>query len=288
LPNFWNKIINSMDKVVAYTNYGKEAVLKSFPHLEKDLEVIYHGVDEKTFHLLPKEKTTSFRNRFNLAERFIFLVVARNQGRKNWAELFKAWKIVQEKGLCPGAVLWPHTYFYDPAGHNIDDLLETLDLANSKSIVFFSQIGRGNSFLKMCKVEELNILYNMADALISVGGEGFGLPVIEAMATKTPCGVLNESATKELGGEGRSFLIESSYYLLGRYLTERPIPSPENIAKVMQQIYQDAEKRKEAAEKGYSFAMENTWTKIGEKWKRYFDCLESPTKYPMVLEEVTA
>lgn len=286
LPNFWGKVVVSMDRVIAYTDFGKDALLKSFPFLEGKLPVIYHGVNEKDYYPLPPEVKKKFRGRYTFQDRFIFLCVARNQGRKNWPELFKAWKIVQEEGMCPGAVLWPHTYFYDPAGHNIDDLLATFDLAGSQSIVFFSQIARGSSFSKLISKPELNILYNMSNALVSIGGEGFGLPVIEAMAAKVPTLVLNESATGELGGEERSFLVEAGHYLTGRYLTERPVPEPRAIAEAMQQMYKDEGGRTYCADKAYRFALDHTWTKVGEQWVAFFDKLESPTKYPMILEEV--
>lgn len=287
LPNFWGRIINEMDRVIAYTDYGKEAILKSFPHLEDTIDMIYHGVDDTVFYpMSPEEKKRQRRNR-NLSDKFIFLVVARNQGRKNWPELFKAWKIIQEEKLCPNAVLWPHTYFYDRVGNNIDDMMETFKLGDTSSIIFFAQIARGNSAIKLMSTSDLNILYNMADCLISIGGEGFGLPVIEAMATKTPCIVLNHSATAELGGEGRAELVEPCHYLTGKYLTERPVPDPIELAKVMQKMYEKSiEDKREMMDDAYLLAKENTWQRVGARWQVFFDKLENPTRYPIVLKEV--
>jgi len=289
LPTFWNHIINAMDRVIAYTNFGRDALLKSFPDLKDKISVIYHGVNEKDFYPQSKEEKDAFRAKHNLGDKFIFLVVARNQGRKNWPELFKAWKIIQEEAMCPGAMFWPHTYFYDPAGHNIDDLLATFKLGESSSIAFFSQIARGDSFLNLTPVKELNNLYNAANVLVSIGGEGFGLPVIEAMATKTPCILLNHSATGELAGKNdeRAITVEPSHYLTGKYLTERPIPDPKELARIMQMVCNTPEQSERVVEKAYEFALENTWERVGEKWKGFFDVLENPTKYPIILEEVT-
>ena len=287
LPRFWDNIVSQMDQVIAYTDYGKHALLKSFPYLKNRLSVIYHGVDEKVFCPLEKEKKLHLRTKYGVQDRFVYLVVARNQGRKNWPNLFKAWKVVQEKSLCPKGVLWPHTYFYDGAGHNIDDMLDAFKLGNTQSIFFFAEIARGNSFVRLMPEKDLNVLYNVADCLVSIGGEGFGLPVIEAMASKTPCLLLNHSATSELGAEKRSLFVDPYYYLTGRYLTERPVPHPEALAQVMKDMYElPSDARQEMVEKAYMFAMQYTWNRVGEQWAQFFKCFESPTKYPMVLEEV--
>ena len=287
LPNFWAPIVGRMDKIVAYTNYGRNALLKSFPKLQGKIDVIYHGVDESVFYPLSEIDVQRNKAIQAIKGKFVFLVVARNQGRKNWPELFKAWKIIHDEKLCPNAMLWPHTYFYDRAGHNMDDMLDTFGLSGTSSVVFFQQIARGGGFTQLLPMRDLNGLYNMADALISVGGEGFGLPVLEAMATKVPCIVLNHSATSELGAEGRAFLAEPTHYLTGKYLTERPVPSPKEIIRVMERAYNEEETRKNMSEKAYKFAMEHTWSRVGKKWELFFDKLETPTKYPMVLEEVT-
>ena len=41
----------------------------------------------------------------------------------------------------------------------------------------------------------LNDIYNLSDCYLSLSSEGFGLPTLEAMATKLPCILLNHSAS---------------------------------------------------------------------------------------------
>lgn len=286
LPNFWNQVIPYMDKVVAYTNYGKNALEKTFPQLKDKVDVIYHGVDHHTFTPTDEANRNELRERYKISDKFVFLTVARNQGRKNWPELLKGWKVLQELNLCPNAVFWPHTYFYDGAGHNMDDLLETFGLAQTNSIIFYTQIARGNSPVELAPEKELVNLYRMADCLVSVGGEGFGLPVLEAMLCKVPTLVLNHSATGELGSDDRSLLVEPAHYLTGKYLTERPIPEPRAITAKMITMYEDENLRENLKEKAYKFALNHTWDEVGKKWIAYFDKLENPTRHPLILEEV--
>ncbi len=286
LPNFWGKIISQMDRVIAYTKYGHDALLKTFPEIENRLDTISHGVDTKTFFPLSEEERQRARQHFHLEGKFLFLVVARNTGRKNWPELFKAWKIIQDKECIPDGMLWPHTYFHDSAGHNIENLLHSFKLQEKKTIMYFDEVAQGTGNLNMPPEKDLNTLYNIADCLVSLGGEGFGLPVLEAMATKTPCILLKHSATGDLGANGRGLFIEPSFSVTGIYLTERPFPNPEDIVNAMWGIKNDKETREGIVNKAYEFSQSHTWEAVGKQWVDYFEQFNHPTKYPMILEEV--
>ena len=288
LPNFWKGIVNDMDRIVAYTEYGKNALLKTFPERKNEIDVVYHGVDDKIFHPIPEEERNILRKRYGIENKFVFLSVARNQGRKNWPQLFKAWKIIIENKMCPNAVLWPHTYFYDRSGHNMDDLLDTFGLDDTQSVIFFDKIAHGDNSIDLIPEVGLNSLYNASDVLVLVGGEGFGLPIIEAMAVKLPCLVLGDSASGELAGAGdeRAVTIAPKYYATGKYLTERPVVDSEELAQRMKTIYDASEQRKGVIEPAYSFALDHTWEKIGKKWIKWFDKFSNPTSYPLILEEI--
>ncbi len=286
VPNFWKPIINCMDRVITYTNYGRDVLTKSFPHLENNIDVIYHGVDEKKYFPMSKEEITKQRTKLGLTNQFVFLMVARNCGRKNIPELFKAWKIMMDNKMCPNSRLWPHMFFQDSMGVNIDDLIWTLGLNEGKTIMFFDQIAHGDTNVELLPESQLNILYNVCDAFVSLGGEGFGLPVIEAMATKTPCVVLNHSATGELGSEERAFLIDTGFYATGLRLTERPMPKDSDVAKVFEKAYKNTVQKEDMKNKAYEFAMTYTWKKVGRTWLDWFYKLEHPTSSELILEEV--
>ena len=287
LPVFWDKVINDMDRVVAYTNYGKNVLLKSFPNIVDRLSMIYHGVKTDTYYPLPEQSIEKVREQFIVKDKFVFLIVARNQGRKNWSEVFKAWKIIQDDNLCPNAVLWPHTYFYDRSGYNMDDIIDTFGLDKTKSIVFFDTIARSENPMSMVPDKVLNQLYNASDCLISLGGEGFGLPIIENMACRKPSILIDHSAPAELGANGRALLVKVKNYATGLYLTERPMPDVDDIVDKCVTIYKDAELRRDMSKNAYEFATQYDWKDIGIQWDEYFKDLTYPTKKPLILAEVS-
>lgn len=286
VPQFWAQVILNMDRIVAYTDYGKEAILKTFPQVKNRIDIIYHGFDNKEYYPLAQEEIIKQRAKLNTLDKVVYLAVARNQGRKNWPEIFKAWRKVIDRGNCPNAYLWPHTYFYDNAGHNIDNILNELNLINSKSIIFFESIARGQSAVKLLPENMLNILYNCSDVFLSASGEGFGLPIIEAMGCKLPCIVLDESATKELGAEGRAYKIKTKLYITGRYMSERPVPDVDQMVEVIEQSYKEIKHRKVMAEKAYHFAINYTNNNISQLWKNYFYYFSHRLAKPIILEEV--
>lgn len=286
VPDFWSQAILNMDKVVAYTEYGRQALLKTFPQIEKRLDMIYHGFNEKIYYPMDPQAIAAQKEKLGIGDKFLFLSVARNQGRKNWPEIFKAWRKVIDRGNCPNAYFWPHTYFYDNAGHNLDNLIKAYGIESKGRIMFSDTIAHHSHPTKLFPENMLNILYNCADVFLSASGEGFGLPIIEAMGTKTPCIVANESATKELGAEGRALKIKTSVYVTGKYMTERPIPDVDDMVNHIETMYADEVLRRDMAQKAYTFALEHTWDKAVERWKAYFERFAHPMLSPFIMEEL--
>jgi len=177
------------DTLVTYTEYGRKEVLKLRPELKGKLKVVPHGNNSKDFYPLPKEDTQAFRKEYfgENADKFIITNINRNQPRKDipttifaFIEAKKRWK---EEGLATEPFLYLHMHPKDPLGwdlrgvflqtelvENVDYKLLDLELANNGA-----------------SVEMLNKIYNASDVYVTTTlGEGWGLTLTEAMATKTP------------------------------------------------------------------------------------------------------
>ena len=289
LPPGIIQTISDIDIPVAYTNYAKKAVLKSVFDQEtrNRIKVIYHGVDTNVFKP-DLEERRKLREKYDLQDKFVFLSISRNQSRKNIPELFRAWKTFSETPNASGkVVLWPHMHFGDSAGWNIDDMLSVLNLKN-KSILYYDYVAHSSSHLITVKDEEVAKLYQIADAFILLSGEGFGLPIFEAMATGLPCILLNHSACGELGAEGRAHLIEvkDSITWTGSHLTQRPIPHVEDVVAAMDKVFSDAVYRNKIAAAGMEFATKYTWDTVLNEWDSIFMQYEVPFAKPMRMEVV--
>lgn len=289
LPKFLHPTFRNPDRVIAYTEYGRDVILKSLEEMQGEVGMIYHGVDPKVFYPHTQEKRNEIRKRFGFGNRFVFLVVSRNQGRKNIPEIFKAWRLVCLDETMPNASLFPHMNFdKEPMGLSISQLMETFGFPelNKQNIMFMHGVAHGPSGIDLPDENMLNDLYNAADCLVMAGSEGFGLPCIEAMACKLPVIALEHSATKELCADGRGMLVPVAYEITGMYMHERPFPSIEGLAKAMKTMYHDVDLRTQMVEKAYRFASQHSWTTKGEEWRKEIERLEYPLSGQVVLKEV--
>jgi len=166
----WCKNLADVDKLVAYTEFGKQALLKHLPN-KQDVDVIYHGVDNKVFKPLSAEEINSFRASYfsHGKDRFIFMNVNRNQQRKDLPRTILAFK--EFKKVVPESMLYLHTAPVDQ-GWNIPKLLEAMDIKLGKDVVLPEKMEPNQGY----PVEVVNYLYNSVDCVVSTTlGEGMGL-----------------------------------------------------------------------------------------------------------------
>lgn len=290
IPPAIRGVIEDIDIPVAYTDYAKNAVLKSIFDQEtrNRIRTIYHGVDTSVFKPLDKKKRQEIREQYGIGDKFVFLTVSRNQSRKNIPELFRIWKKFSSlPEIKDRAVLWPHMYFNDPMGWNIDDLLQVLELKN-QSIMYFDQVAHSGSEMFLLSNDKLAELYQIADAFVLLSGEGFGMPTFEAMATGLPCILLNHSASSELGSGGRAEFVPvgDSLTWTGSHLTQRPVPDLNEGVKSFIKVFSDKKYRDSIAKAGQDFAVQYPWDRVVDDWNNLFLSYEIPFMKPKKMEVV--
>jgi glycosyltransferase involved in cell wall biosynthesis len=128
--------------------------------------------------------TAEMRERHRLAGRSVALAVATNLPHKNLAVLVEALALIGQAER-PLLVL---------AGHGTDDgALQARALA--------AGVAADVRLLGSCTSEELDALYALADCLVlPTLHEGFGLPVLEAMARSLPVACSDIAALREVAG----------------------------------------------------------------------------------------
>jgi len=106
-------------------------------------------------------------------------------------------------------------------------------------------------FMGMVPDAQLPSLYRSAQALVFASlYEGFGLPVLEAMACGTPVVTSNTSALPEVAG-GAALLVDPT--------------SVEQIAEAMKRIVCDSTLRQQLREKGLTRAAKFSWASTADK-----------------------
>ena len=150
------------------------------------VDVAYCGVDE-VFHPLPVDQVTEFRRERALPDRFI-LFLGTLEPRKNIRMLIRAygrWRKA-EPGIPQLVIAGGKGWYYD----QIFAEVESLGLTGE--IVFPGYVVQ----------QELPLWYNAADLFVYPSRfEGFGLPVLEAMACGTPVVTTNVASLPEVAGD---------------------------------------------------------------------------------------
>lgn len=296
--NWYKKAIAKCHYPVAYTEFGKEVIEKTEralggSKLENPLEVIYHGVDTKIFFPLSEEEKLKKREEFFMGkvkpDTFLCTIVARNQPRKDIPRAMKVFREFQKKR--PDAFLYIHAKNSD-AGGTLTEYGRMLGLKEGEDYGFPARFEEN----KGVPVEALNIIYNMSDALISTTlGEGFGLPFLEAMATKTINVSPDNTTIPELfnieKGDGieklkdpeyrkkirgipvKSESTSSEFYVLGDvdYERFRPLTNVEDMVQKLLWVYDNPNEVKEIENQAHKWVQDYDWDIIADQWEELFE-----------------
>ena len=193
--------------LIAVSKATKKDLVGRFGVPEEKITVIYEGVDKNKFKIQnPKFKVEGVKKKYGIKGPYI-LFVGTVQPRKNLRRLIEAFsRVVRvEKPVPPGGA--------DPSRAVREGLL--LVIAGKPGWMFegiykaprdFGVESRV-MFLGHVKDEDLPFLYQGAICFTLPSlYEGFGLPVLEAMASGVPVVVSNTSSIPEVGGDAAVYV----------------------------------------------------------------------------------
>ena len=273
-------VVCKIDFPVTYTEYAKresyEVLGKEFP-----LDIIHHGVNKQDFYVVSDDKKFLFKNQ-NFKDHkddFFILNVNRNQPRKDLYRSLCAFKLFHDK--------IPNSFYFincqaNDVGGNIRDIASNIGLELYKDYSFPGNFDANQGY----PIEVINMFYNISDLVISTTiGEGYGLSILEGMATKTPLLFPNNTAITEVIGENeeRGYLCKSGEDMdhticLGMQDNNiiRPLINVEDMANKMIYIYEHQDEAKEKAEKAFEWV--KSWKQIGKEWIEIFRKAEDKLK----------
>lgn len=269
----WYANLVDVDRLVAYTDFGKQAVLKYAKN--KDIDIIYHGVDVNTFKPLPFADVKAFRESYFSVgkDRFIFMNINRNQQRKDIPRTIQAFK--EFKKYVPDSMLYLHMCAVDQ-GWNIPKLLVEMDVKLGRDVVLPEKMEPNQGY----PVDVINYLYNSCDCVISTTlGEGFGIGWLEAMACKTPTIMPNNTAMAELITPDKGYLVNSGSTpsLWTALPNDNDIPRPlvdvDDLVNKMCYVYDNYPEALDKAKNAYDWVLSDMqWSgKIAKQWLSIFE-----------------
>ncbi len=185
--------IATADHIIAVSEYTKQSIIDHYRVPAGRITVIPNGVGPE-FHQVPDFKQTiGYRT---LCQHYhipagapVLLYVGSDHPRKNLSTVLNVFARLLEAH--PSAVLLKVGEPGIASGRRLTlQLIDELGIHDSIRLI-------GN-----VSYEDLNLFYNLADALIFPSRfEGFGLPVLQAMATGLPVLTSNVTSLPEVAGE---------------------------------------------------------------------------------------
>jgi glycosyltransferase involved in cell wall biosynthesis len=171
--------------VIAISHSTARDLHQSLGIPQDKIDVAACGCDFSVYRPLPPDEVAAFRQQKGLPDRF-WLFLGTLEPRKNLPTLLDAYAALPADERLPLVLAGGKGWLYEP----IFERIERYGLADSVSLPGF------------IPPEDLPLWYNSAEVYIYPSiFEGFGLPVLEAMACGTPVIVSDASSLPEVAGE---------------------------------------------------------------------------------------
>lgn len=232
--------ITQAASIIAVSRDTAASIARVFPELRTPVHVVPQGVDPIWFEPPPVDVERALAARFGLGPR-VWVHVGAHGRRKNVPRLCEAYAIALAHVGGDG----PQLVLAGPGGED--------DAAIGRAIARHGLVyGRDGDVILTgyLRAKELRALVARAEFCVQPSlHEGFGLPVVEAMAAGTPCITSGRGALREFGDEAK--LIADPTSALA-------------IATAMLDLAGDVALRSRLSRTGRVKARELTWTRCAE------------------------
>jgi len=263
-PLPWVPFLQQFDGLVAFTEYAKKEILKVTSDLKVD--VLHHGVDVNVFKpVSPSEKKQIKDKLLPFAkDKFLVSWVGRNFVRKNPQAILQALSHWHKNlgGIPKDLAVYMHTADNDPAGFPISEVIKR-DFPEVTPHVFFPVNHNVNDGIPVGMLAQV---YQSSDLFVSTAmGEGWGLPITEAMACKIPVIVPDNSACREQAGdnEERAVAVECPTGLYATHNVVQKLIDHRALAESIKAVYDNPSSAIERVDTAYKWTQDHNWADLG-------------------------
>lgn len=229
--HYFPKFAKEASRIATVSEFSKTEIIKHYGISEDRVDVVYNGI-HSFFRPLDESAKTAARNRFSYNKKY-FVSVGSLHPRKNAVRLIEAFSLFKKESGSDYKLL-----FAGPGFWGLSEINKAVEASGFKDDIVFT--GRLND-------EELAMVLAAAEALTFVPYyEGFGIPLVEAMAVEIPIVTSNLSSLPEIAGNAA--------------LTVNPFEIAE-IKNAMLKLYNQPELGKELVQKGLIQKENFSWDK---------------------------
>jgi glycosyltransferase involved in cell wall biosynthesis len=233
LKNWTEEAVRDSKKIIAVSKTTKKDILKFYKVADEKVTVVYNG-----FEKLPPEKLDNevVLKKFGLTRGQYLLYVGTIQPRKNISVLLRALPLVsgfapEMKLVITGKKGWMYQSILDEAKEN-----------NMADKIIFTDF---------VSDDELSVLYQEAFSFVQPSlYEGFGIPLLEAMANDCPVIASIHASLPEIGGDACLYFDPDE---------------AEDFTERVKELYGNTAKRSELIEKGKKRITYFSWESCGKE-----------------------
>lgn len=228
--------MESAAAVIAVSEFSRRELLEYSRVPEEKMVTVHEGVGEEFFRAASEEEKSVFRAKWKVPQdRKIILLPGRTEPHKNIEGAIRAFKSLNSQY------------------HTQALLLKTGTALTAPQRALARELGIEQDILELgaLPAEDMPLVYQISDALLFLSFyEGFGLPVLEAMASGVPAVISGCAALAETGGDAA--------------LTAGP-QNPALAAESLYRVLEDIPFRQTLVEKGKKRAAQFTWQETAKK-----------------------
>jgi glycosyltransferase involved in cell wall biosynthesis len=223
-------------RIIASTQFTKQCLIERYRIPEHMIEVIYIGFGPGYQVMENESALDTIRHKYHLDKPFLYYPAAA-WPHKNHGALLSAFKILKKIDGFEGDLVLTGVRHQTQEGLR----KKTLELALVDSVKFLGYV----------PYEELPAFYNLARLLVFPSlFEGFGIPLVEAMACGCPVVCSNATCLPEIIGDAG--------------ITFDPM-SPEDMAMKIWSVWSNNEQGKRMRQKGLERAKKFDWEEAAKK-----------------------
>lgn len=192
----WEKVPDL--RFITCSNYGARVLSEGgFGGL-----MAYHGASPDFYEYTTIQRE-AMRYTMGWDDKFVVMCVAQNVGRKNWPRLLEAVALLRKRH--PELYLYAHTIPFNNhwlGGHDLPQLVEQIGVQDR--VIFNDDLLAHNDSVPLHGGDRPGLVdfYNMANGFVLPSKvEGFGLPLVEAMACGLPVATTDYAAQAEVIGD---------------------------------------------------------------------------------------
>ncbi len=243
--------IRFASRIISVSDYTKHAVCETFQVAPEKVRTVHHAADEGFHKISDPARIKAIKEKYGIRGRFI-LNLSTDYFHKNAKNLILAFdSLAGGSGIDATLVIAGKRH----CGKGADEIRQVLDgAAHGNRIIWLEHLPE----------EDMCAMYNAADVFAFPSlHEGFGLPILEAMACGTPVVASDRTSIPEVAGDA-ACLIDAT--------------RPEEIARALKSVLTDSELKDSLIQKGFDNLKRFDWQKAAAETLEVYEELYEETK----------